>query len=178
LTRRDGRGGAEVKSRNVTVASVVAVFLGLAAAAGQESAQEAGPDASPGSSQTEERAAPRSVWDGVYTKEQAGRGEALYVERCGECHGQGLEGDDISPPLIGSDFLWDWNGLTLGDLFERIVLSMPEENPRSMTPQQKADVLAFVLLQNEIPAGEKELASTKQELAPFRIDAVRPTAQP
>jgi hypothetical protein len=84
----------------------------------------------------------------------------------------------MSPPLYGSDFLWDWNGVTLGALFERIVLSMPEENPKSMTAQEKADVLAFVLSKNEMPTGDVELASTKRELEPIRIDAQRPAADP
>jgi len=28
----------------------------------------------------------RSVWDGVYTAEQAKRGQPLYVKSCGSCH--------------------------------------------------------------------------------------------
>ena len=143
--------------------------LALACGLGTLAAQEAGE----GSAE-----AKASVWDGVYTVEQADRGAPLYAERCSECHGEGLQGDDVSPPLVGSDFLWDWNGTSVGDLFERIVISMPEENPKSMTPQQKADVLAFVLQQNEIPAGDAELASSKKELSPIRIDAVRPAAEP
>lgn len=143
--------------------------LVLACGLGTLAAQEAGE----GSAE-----AKASVWDGVYTVEQADRGAPLYAERCSECHGEGLQGDDVSPPLVGSDFLWDWNGTSVGDLFERIVISMPEENPKSMTPQQKADVLAFVLQQNEIPAGDAELASSKKELSPIRIDAVRPAAEP
>ena len=119
-----------------------------------------------------------SVWDGVYTIEQADRGAPLYAERCSECHGEGLQGDDVSPPLIGSDFLWDWNGLSVGDLFERIVISMPEEDPKSMTTQEKADVLAYVLKQNEMPSGDAELANSKRELSPIRIDAVRPSVEP
>ena len=152
------------KHRNRLAVAIACVLL--AGGHGTLAAQEGGEGA----------AAKASVWDGVYTIEQADRGAPLYAERCSECHGEGLQGDDVSPPLIGSDFLWDWNGLSVGDLFERIVISMPEEDPRSMSAQQKADVLAFVLQRNEIPAGDAELASSKKDLSPIRIDAVRPAA--
>jgi cytochrome c len=115
-----------------------------------------------------------SIWDGVYTEAQAQRGATLYSKGCAECHGEGLGGDDMNPPLLGSDFLWDWNGLSVGDLFDRIVTSMPEGKPQSMTPQEKADVLAFMLMQNELPAGESELAAVSNDLRKHRIDAVPP----
>ena len=31
--------------------------------------------------------ASRSVWDGVYTDEQAKRGQTLYGKECSSCHG-------------------------------------------------------------------------------------------
>ncbi len=62
----------------------------------------------------------RSVWDGVYTQEQAERGHSLYNEHCTSCHGDTLAGGEVAPPLAGGDFLANWNGLTVGDLFERI----------------------------------------------------------
>ena len=115
-----------------------------------------------------------SIWDGIYTVEQAERGAPLYAKGCAECHGEALEGDDMNPPLLGSDFLWDWNGLSVGDLFERVVISMPEGDPKSMTTQEKADVIAFMLMKNELPAGEQELAASTADLRHYRIDAIKP----
>ncbi len=46
--------------------------------------------------------APRSLWDGVYTQDQAKRGEAVYVEKCARCHGAQLIGGDMNPPLARS----------------------------------------------------------------------------
>ena len=164
--------GMTSRSRSfTTIAGGLALLCVLAPLLGQEGQEGGEGGAASGNAKA-------SVWDGVYTTGQAERGAPLYAERCSECHGEGLQGDDVSPPLIGGDFLWDWNGLSVGDLFERIVISMPEEDPRSMSAQQKADVLAFVLQRNEIPAGDAELASTKKELSPIRIDAVRPSAEP
>ena len=117
---------------------------------------------------------PGSVWDGVYTEEQAARGETFYEQGCAECHGLALEGDDMSTPLVGSDFLWAWDGLSLGDLFERIRISMPDGKANSMTRQEKADVLAYVLSKNEMPAGEKELPPRAADLNPVAFKALRP----
>ncbi len=115
-----------------------------------------------------------SVWDGIYTQEQAERGATFYAKGCADCHGDGLAGDDISPPLIGVDFMWDWNGLSVGDLFERVRLSMPDGDPRSMTTQEKADVLAYVFSRNLIPAGDRELPDSTSALRPIAFAAVQP----
>ena len=61
----------------------------------------------------------RSVWEGVYTVEQARRGSLShsYQAECASCHGTDLTGGDSAPPLMGGEFTFDWNGLTIGDLF-------------------------------------------------------------
>ena len=99
----------------------------------------------------------RSVWDGVYTEDQAKRGAAVYAKECAACHGADLNGGESAPPLVGGSFLSNWNTLTVGDLFERIRESMPQDNPGRLSRQQDADVLAFMLQTNEFPAGKTEL---------------------
>src|SRR6266481_510821 len=86
----------------------------------------------------------RSVRDGVYTEEQAKRGERLYGEECSHCHGPALDGGE-SAPLIGSAFAESWKGTTLADLFERIKMSMPQDDPGRLSPQQAADAIAYIL---------------------------------
>jgi mono/diheme cytochrome c family protein len=98
-----------------------------------------------------------SVWDGVYTEEQAKRGEQLYVQRCASCHGDKLSGGESAPPLAGGQFLSNWNGLTLDVLFERIRITMPTDNPAKVTRPAKADILAYVLSMNRFPSGKAEL---------------------
>ena len=66
------------------------------------------------------------------------------------------------PGLIGGEFIWNWSGLTIGQLFERLRISIPQENPASVSRREKADILAFILRLNEFPAGEKELASGRR----------------
>jgi len=101
----------------------------------------------------------RTVWDGVYTEEQATRGEALYGEHCGKCHGATLQGNgEGALPLTGATFKSTWNGVTMGAMFDRVRLSMPQDKPATMTRQQVADLLAFILRANKFPAGTSELA--------------------
>jgi mono/diheme cytochrome c family protein len=105
----------------------------------------------------------RSVWDGVYNGEQAKRGEAAFVEACSNCHGSTLEGA-MTPALTGGAFMANWDGLTLVDLFDRIRTSMPADRPGSLSRQQNADVVAYILQFNQFPAGKEELPREVQVL--------------
>jgi len=101
----------------------------------------------------------RTVWDSVYTEEQATRGETLYAEHCARCHGATLQGaGEGAKSLTDATFKSTWNGVALGALFDRIRLSMPQDKPGTMTRQQVADLLAFILQENKFPAGKDELA--------------------
>jgi mono/diheme cytochrome c family protein len=116
----------------------------------------------------------RSVWDGVYTAEQAKRGETLYANNCASCHGSALGGGESAPPLSGGEFFANWNGLTLGDLFDRIRVSMPADRPGKLSREQNADVLAFMLSVNQFPEGKTELGHQTEVLKQIRFDAERP----
>lgn len=116
----------------------------------------------------------RSVWDGVYTAEQAKRGAALYATNCASCHGLGLTGGESAPPLTGGEFLSNWGGLTVGDLFERIRGSMPADRPGTLSRAQNADILAHLLNVGEFPAGKAELSTQTEVLKQIRIVAVKP----
>jgi S-disulfanyl-L-cysteine oxidoreductase SoxD len=116
----------------------------------------------------------RSVWDGVYTPEQAARGEATYGMECASCHGLALNGGESAPPLTGGEFMSNWNGLTVGDLFDRIRMSMPADRPGHLTRQQDADVLAHILRANQFPAGKAELDTRSEVLKQISLEAVKP----
>jgi mono/diheme cytochrome c family protein len=118
-------------------------------------------------------AAMQSVWDGVYTAEQAKRGQPLYSKNCASCHGEQLTGGEDSPPLTGGAFLANWNGLTVGDLFERIRVSMPQDRPGRLTRQQNADILSYVLSANQFPAGQTELPVETERLKQIRFEAAK-----
>jgi len=119
-------------------------------------------------------AAPRSVWDSVYTEEQAKRGEKVSTEQCARCHGQTLTGAEAAPALVGDVFNANWEGVALGDLFERIRISMPQDTPGSLSRQQNADVIAYLLKAGKFPAGDKELVTDTTVLAQITFVSNRP----
>ncbi|HEV3202260.1 MAG TPA: c-type cytochrome [Bryobacteraceae bacterium] len=116
----------------------------------------------------------KSVWDGVYTEDQAKRGEAISKEECVRCHGQGLSGGEEAPPLAGAGFVSNWNGLTMGDLFERIRISMPTDAPGRLTRQENADILAYILTLNKFPPGKTELDRQSDALKQIKFVAAKP----
>src|SRR5262245_20645409 len=119
----------------------------------------------------------RSVWDGVYTEDQAKRGEALYGRECASCHGNELTGADEAPALSGPAFLANWDGLTVGDLSERVRVSMPPNKPGRLSRQQIADILCHVLRVNDFPAGKTELDPKIETLKQIRIEATNPKSK-
>jgi len=98
----------------------------------------------------------RSVSAGVYSAEQAARGEQIYRAQCGDCHGKAMEGA-IGPPLVGDSFLANWSARPVADAVDKIQKTMPFEKPGSLSHQQSADLLAYVLQAGRFPAGSTEL---------------------
>ena len=84
----------------------------------------------------------------------------------------------MTPPLVGGTFTANWNDLTLGDLFERIRATMPLDKPGTLSRQQNADVVAFVLKANLWPAGTTELARDLGALKQIRIQSYKPDRKP
>jgi mono/diheme cytochrome c family protein len=115
--------------------------------------------------------APKSVSDGVYTADQAKRGEAIYKEQCAACHGDNLEGSGPMPALAGPDFIKSWKGKTVADLFDKTHSSMPATAPGSLTEKQTADIIAYLLSVAKYPAGSTELAASIDPLKQISLDA-------
>jgi mono/diheme cytochrome c family protein len=111
-----------------------------------------------------------SVWDGVYTTDQAKRGADLYATSCASCHGDDLEGEGQAPPLSGADFTSMWNKQIVDDLFEIVKASMPADKPGSLTRPQIADIMAGIFQANKFPAGKTELPSDAESLKKIRMD--------
>jgi len=118
--------------------------------------------------------ATRSVWDGVYTEDQAKNGQAFYNSECSSCHGDQLNGGEMAPPLAGGEFMSNWNGLTVGDLFERIRTSMPPGTPSKVGREAKVAILTYILQSNKFPVGKEELAGQTEVLKQIKIEATKP----
>jgi mono/diheme cytochrome c family protein len=117
--------------------------------------------------------ADRTTWDSVYTEAQAVRGQAFYAATCQACHLASLSGADQVPALAGGAFVGKWDGLTLGALHDRVRRTMPPSAPGTYARNDITDVIAYLLRENEFPAGKSELASEVDSLAAIRITTAR-----
>jgi len=115
-----------------------------------------------------------SAWSGVYTDDQAKRGEAVAGKSCVSCHGPELAGGEAGPALVGLEFLGNWNALSLADLYDRVHATMPADAPGTLTPQQTSDVMSYVLKLNKFPAGSAELSTDMAALKKFTIESQPP----
>jgi len=118
----------------------------------------------------------KSQWDGVYTQDQAGRGQALFQPKCVNCHEHDLTGTGLGPCLVCDEFSAKWNGLTLGQLFDRIRQTEPRDNPGSLSRQMTADILSFMLFTLGAPAGPTELPTQSDVLGTIKYIATNPNS--
>ncbi len=100
-----------------------------------------------------------SVWDGVYSAEQAVRGKKLYEATCSRCHGEDLSGANARP-LAGESFIRDWGGLKLDGVLTR-AKTMPPGASGTLGEAGYVDIIAYVLEVNEFPHGEAELTAER-----------------
>ncbi len=115
-----------------------------------------------------------STRDGVYTDEQATKGQAGYAAACASCHGKELQGSGAAmPPLSGSGFEMNWQGQTVDDLFERIQTSMPADSPGKLSRIETAAITAYILKTNKLPAGKQPLPEDADRLKTIRFEAAK-----
>jgi mono/diheme cytochrome c family protein len=114
----------------------------------------------------------KSVGDGVYTAEQARRGQALANSKCQACHGERLSGD-MGPPLAGADFLANWNGKPVSELFEKIRTTMPQGEEGSLTPKDTSDLVAYLFQLSKFPEGASELGTDVSALGQIQIKTTK-----
>ena len=112
-----------------------------------------------------------SVRDGVYTVEQADRGEAIYDERCTVCHGEIRAIVPEMAALLGDhNFRNYWRGRSLGEMFGYIRETMPQDGPGTLTAAQTAEIMAHILRGNRLPAGETALPDDEETLNAIPFD--------
>src|ERR1700681_1701398 len=116
----------------------------------------------------------KSQWDGVYSEDQAKRGEPMYQQYCASCHRPDMRCGGGGAGLAGGEFSSNWNDLTLGQLFDRMRTSMPQNNPGSLSRQQCADILAFILNKGNAPVGQTELPTQSEVLGMIKYVAINP----
>jgi mono/diheme cytochrome c family protein len=107
--------------------------------------------------------------DGIFTVEQAQKGQVVYKAQCASCHGDALQGSGKNVPLAGDKFLDKWNNQTLADLFMKTNTTMPASDPGSLSPDETAQVLAYILQENKLQAGKKEIPTDPEALQAIQI---------
>ena len=130
--------------------AAVAAILGASSLAGQEEGGEAG-----------EAAATVSTTQGVFTEEQATRGEDVFWNICAECH---FEED------FGGPFIQSWVGASVKDLVDEIVATMPEDNPGGLPAEQYLDIVTYMFKINGMPTGDDELATDNMDAVEIEVD--------
>jgi len=112
----------------------------------------------------------RSSLDGIFTRDQAGRGRELVIKiGCAGCHNSDLGGGlEETPSLVGNEFMAIWTGQLLKDLDGQLT-TMPGDGSYKLSAQERADIMAFLLGINGAPVGNAELPPEPEVLAKIRI---------
>jgi len=105
---------------------------------------------------------PTAISDGVFTSDQAERGKRLFQQTCTSCH--------TTAEHTGKNFESRWNGSTVGDLFDLVSNTMPENDPGGLKAEEYASILAFFLSESGYKEGTRELPSDLESLKRIRID--------
>ena len=111
----------------------------------------------------------RSTAAGVYSAEQAKRGRETFAGMCQSCH---TPAQYAAPTFMGS-----WRGYTLWDLFSYLVGTMPKSDPGSLSPEEYAQVIAYLLELNDMPPGEDQLPADQDALRQIRLDSASTPAE-
>ena len=110
-----------------------------------------------------------TIWDGVYTAEQAGRGSVTFDGTCARCHNPELTGSDRGPALKGDAFVSNWENDSLERVFNKIRDEMPPLGPNTLSDDIKIDILAYILHRNDLPTGTADLTSASAALEGIQV---------
>jgi mono/diheme cytochrome c family protein len=114
----------------------------------------------------------KTVWDKVYTAEQATLGKAEYETHCAGCHVKDLSGRDgggEGPELAGAAFTKKWDFQNLNQLYSEIKTRMPRDQPASLSEDAYLNIVTYILQANKYPAGEEALTKDSADLANILI---------
>lgn len=103
----------------------------------------------------------RTTLGGVYSAAQASRGKETFAFSCLGCH--------TTASHTGPAFMGPWEGKPLAELFLYIRYSMPKSEPGTLSPEEYAQVTAYILQLNGMPDGPGELPADSAALSMIRI---------
>ena len=136
--------------------ALMLVLAGCASTSGGAPMAAAGPTAAPDAA-----AAPDASSGAFYTSRQASRGDGLFRDNCVSCHS--------SSEFAGASFQRRWRNRAVGDIYEFVLYSMPDDNPGGLPEQTYADIVAYMLSMNDFPAGDAELPTSLDALMEMKM---------
>jgi alcohol dehydrogenase (cytochrome c) len=95
----------------------------------------------------------------TYTASQATQGRQAYDTGCATCHGANLDDGPFAPPLKGVDFRLRWGGKPVEGLLTEMSRTMPPASPGSLGEDTYVRLLAYLIQENGVVAGDRELSS-------------------
>lgn len=101
---------------------------------------------------------------GAFTEEQVAKGEMVFTAVCAACH--------VASDYTGETFKANWLGRTLWDYFASLRKTMPDDNPGSLSDDEYARVVAYILRENGYRAGTDSLPSDSLSLKLIKIGPV------
>ncbi len=104
----------------------------------------------------------KSTLSGVYLEEQAAKGQEDYMNICVGCHATGT--------YIGKVFAQMFDKRPVADLFEFLINKMPKDDPGSLSPKESAELIAYLLKINKVPAGTSALPEDPAALAKILVE--------
>jgi len=116
----------------------------------------------------------RTVWDGVYTGEQAERGMTSFKSQCSMCHGESMQGGGGVPAAAGPEFMFSWDNKSTAELLDYLKTNMPPGQSGSLSDQRYTDIIAAILETSEYPKGGMELPADSKALAEIQITREKP----
>src|SRR5262245_24524702 len=102
-----------------------------------------------------------------FSSAQAERGADAYAEHCASCHGPNLDDGAFAPALAGVDFRLRWGSAS--PLFAAMSEKMPPARPGSLDQKTYADLLAYILQENGLRPGERELPADADALSTLAV---------
>lgn len=105
----------------------------------------------------------------MYSEAQAYRGEKVADTTCIGCHGPKLDGGDSGPKLVGEAFLANWSSQSMAVMFDWIREAMPAEAPGTLSKDDTAAVIAYMLQLNKIPSGKQDLSTDPAVLGRINV---------
>jgi mono/diheme cytochrome c family protein len=101
---------------------------------------------------------------------QVAQGKTLYADRCAKCHGAHLEG--VSAPALRASAD---DPRTVAETFTVASKLMPKDDPRSLSPDAYAAIVAYLLSENGCRAGAAPLSPADAAASTAQLGCAPPS---